>query len=54
MEVIIGVNGMIYGHCQKRVADAIYSLDGVDSIEADLEAKHATVNSNLKKKYLII
>jgi hypothetical protein len=28
MEVTIGVYGMTCGHCQKRVADAVYFLIG--------------------------
>ena len=43
MEVSIEVYGMTCGHCQKRVADAISSLEGVESVEVDLEAERATV-----------
>jgi len=43
MEVTIGVYGMTCGHCQKRVADAISSLEGVESVDVDLEAGSATV-----------
>jgi Cu+-exporting ATPase len=49
MEVTIGVHGMTCGHCQKRVADAISSLEGVESIEVDLEAENATVSFNPQK-----
>ena len=49
MEVTIGVYGMTCGHCQKRVADAISSLEGVESVEVDLEAEHATVSFNPQK-----
>ncbi len=49
MEVTIGVYGMTCGHCQKRVADAISSLDGVESVEVDLEAEHATFSFNPQK-----
>ncbi|AKB79481.1 Lead, cadmium, zinc and mercury transporting ATPase [Methanosarcina horonobensis HB-1 = JCM 15518] len=35
---------MTCGHCQKRVADAISSLDGVKSVDVNLEAESATVN----------
>jgi Cu+-exporting ATPase len=34
---------MTCGHCQKRVADAISSLDGVESVNVNLEAGNATV-----------
>ena len=49
MEVTIGVYGMTCGHCQKRVADAISSLEGVDSVEVDLESKSATINFDPQK-----
>jgi Cu+-exporting ATPase len=44
MEVVIGVYGMTCGHCQKRVADAISSLDGVESVDVNLKAESASVN----------
>lgn len=40
---------MTCGHCQKRVADAISSLEGVESVEVNLEAEHATVSFNPQK-----
>ncbi|HWQ44596.1 MAG TPA: heavy metal translocating P-type ATPase [Methanosarcina barkeri] len=49
MEVTIGVYGMTCGHCQKRVADAISPLEGVDSVEVDLESKSATINFDPQK-----
>ena len=49
MEVTIGVYGMTCGHCQKRVAYAISSLQGVESAEVNLEAEHATVSFNPQK-----
>jgi Cu+-exporting ATPase len=49
MEVSIGVYGMTCGHCQKRVADAIVSLDGVESVDVNLEAESATVNFDSEK-----
>ncbi|MGB9132479.1 MAG: heavy metal translocating P-type ATPase [Methanosarcina sp.] len=49
MEVTIGVYGMTCGHCQKRVADAISSLEGVRSVEVDLESERATVSFDLQK-----
>jgi copper ion binding protein len=49
MEVTIGVYGMTCGHCQKRVADAIYSLEGVESVDVDLESERATVSFNSEK-----
>ncbi len=49
MEVTIGVYGMTCGHCQKRVADAISSLEGVNSVEVDLESENATVSFDPQK-----
>ena len=49
MEVNIGVYGMTCGHCQKRVADAISSLEGVESVEVDLESERATVSYDPQK-----
>jgi Cu+-exporting ATPase len=43
MEVSIEVYGMTCGHCQKRVADAISSLEGVESVDVNLEAGRANV-----------
>lgn len=49
MEVSIGVYGMTCGHCQKSVADAISSLEGVESVDVNLEAERATVNFDPEK-----
>ena len=35
---------MTCGHCQKRVADAISSLEGVEFANMDLESESATVS----------
>ncbi|HUW67699.1 MAG TPA: heavy metal translocating P-type ATPase [Candidatus Nanoarchaeia archaeon] len=42
--MIIKIKGMTCEHCQKRVHDAITSLDGVTSASVDLEAGQATVS----------
>lgn len=52
MEVTIGVYGMTCGHCQKRVADAISSLEGVESVEVDLESESVTVSFDPQKTNL--
>lgn len=49
MEVSIEVYGMTCGHCQKRVADAISSLEGVKSVDVNLEAKRALVSFDPEK-----
>ncbi len=49
MEVTIEVHGMTCGHCQKSVADAISSLEGVESVDVDLESQSATVSFDSQK-----
>ena len=48
-DVIIKIKGMTCEHCQKRVHDAITSLDGVTSASVDLEAGQATVSYDASK-----
>ncbi|AKB12718.1 Cu+-exporting ATPase [Methanosarcina thermophila] len=49
MEVTIGVYGMTCGHCQKRVADAISSLEGIESVDVNLESEYATFSFDPEK-----
>jgi Cu+-exporting ATPase len=49
MEVTIKVYDMTCGHCQKRVADAISSLEGVESVDVNLESESATVSFDPEK-----
>mgnify|MGYP001180886449 CR=1 FL=1 len=49
MEVTINVYDMTCGHCQKRVADAISSLEGVESVDVNLESESATVSFDPEK-----
>jgi Cu+-exporting ATPase len=49
MEITIGVYGMTCGHCQKRVADAISSLEGIESVDVNLESEYATVSFDPEK-----
>jgi P-type Cu+ transporter len=49
METTIGVYGMTCGHCQKRVANAISSLEGVESVNVDLESESATLSFDPQK-----
>jgi len=49
MKATVGVYGMIYGHCQKKVADAISSFEGVESVDVDLESKRATIKFDPQK-----
>ncbi|MBN2110030.1 MAG: heavy metal translocating P-type ATPase [Methanosarcinaceae archaeon] len=43
MQTTIKVYGMTCMHCHRRVTDAISALDGVSSVEVDLEDESATV-----------
>ncbi|MCK4928462.1 MAG: copper ion binding protein, partial [Methanosarcinales archaeon] len=43
-DVKIKIKGMTCEHCQKRVHDAIAALDGVTSVNVDLDAGEATVS----------
>ena len=37
------IEGMTCGHCKKAVEDALQSVEGVTSVEVDLEAGRARV-----------
>ncbi|WP_318531477.1 heavy-metal-associated domain-containing protein [Methanohalophilus profundi] len=43
-EIHLHVSGMSCGHCTKSVHDALESLEGVKSVEVDLESGIAKVN----------
>ena len=43
MEKVLKVEGMMCGHCQKHVHDALAKLEGVTAVDVNLEAKTATV-----------
>jgi len=43
-DVKIKVEGMTCEHCQKRVHDAIAALDGVTSLNVDLDTGEATIS----------
>jgi len=49
MEVTIKVYDMTCGHCQKRVTDTISSLEGVESVDVNLESESATVSFDPEK-----
>ncbi|MDW7776709.1 MAG: heavy metal translocating P-type ATPase [Methanosarcinales archaeon] len=48
-DVKIKIEGMTCEHCQKRVHDAIASLDGVTSVSVDLSVGEATVSYDSSK-----
>ncbi|MFW5987703.1 MAG: copper ion binding protein, partial [Methanohalophilus sp.] len=43
-EILLHVSGMSCGHCTKSVHDALENLEGVKSVEVDLDSGIATVN----------
>lgn len=43
------VNGMACVQCKARVENAIKALDGVTSVEADLNAKNVTISFDSSK-----
>ena len=45
MEKVLKVEGMMCGHCQKHVQNALAKLEGVTGVEVSLEAKTATVQA---------
>lgn len=47
MKKVMHIEGMTCGHCQKRVEDALNSIDGVKA-EVDLAAKIANVEAEDK------
>lgn len=49
MEITIKIYGMTCGHCQKRVANAISSLEGVESVDVNLESEYAKVSFDPQK-----
>ncbi|VVB84805.1 putative copper-exporting P-type ATPase A [uncultured archaeon] len=48
-EAKIKIEGMMCGHCQKSVTEAISSLKGVSGVEVNLKDKQATVTYDPKK-----
>ena len=46
MEQVLKIEGMMCGHCQKHVEEALSAIDGVTSVTVDLEGKKATVTTN--------
>lgn len=45
MKYELGIEGMMCQHCQKHTHDALAAMDGVTSVEVDLEGGKATVES---------
>ena len=45
MTTIIKINGMSCGHCSMAVKKALGQIEGVETVEVNLEDKTATINS---------
>ena len=48
-ELILTVEGMSCGHCEKRVEQKLGALPGVKKVKADHSANRVTVSFNEKK-----
>ena len=55
MQKILKINGMMCAHCQKRVKDTLEQIEGVKSVDVNLEQKTATVicSKHIDNKVLI-
>ena len=53
MEKTMYITGMMCGHCKAHVEKALLAVPGVESAEADLDAKTATVMGNADRTALI-
>ena len=45
MSTIIKINGMSCGHCSMAVKKALGQIEGVETVEVNLEEKTATISS---------
>ncbi len=48
MKKEILISGMTCGHCVKRVENALFEIDGVNSVVVSLEEKRATIDADDK------
>ena len=53
MKTVLQVEGMMCGHCKAHVEKALLAVPGVESAEADLDTKTATVMGNADRTALI-
>lgn len=53
MKTVIKVNGMMCQHCKKAVTDGLAALEGVTSVEVDLDSKTATVEHDCEISLLV-
>jgi copper chaperone len=52
MKKKILIEGMSCGHCVAHVKDALEGIDGVSSVEVNLEGKYATVETDVNDEIL--
>ena len=52
MKKKILIEGMSCGHCVAHVKDALEGIDGVSSVEVNLEEKYATVETDVNDEIL--
>ena len=52
MKTILHVEGMMCAHCKARVEKALLAVPGVESAEADVDAKTATVTGSADREAL--
>ncbi len=48
MTTIIKINGMSCGHCSMAVKKALGQIEGVETVEVNLEEKTATISSTTR------
>lgn len=53
MAISLTVEGMSCGHCEQTVEEALLSVEGVTTAEADSEASSATVNGDVEPASLV-
>ncbi len=53
MTTVIGVNGMMCGHCKAAVEKACKQVDGVENAEVNLEQKNVTVTGGASREALV-
>ena len=53
MKTVLQVEGMMCGHCKAHVEKALLAVPGVESAEADLDKKTATVTGSADRAALI-
>ena len=53
MTITIKVPDMSCDHCKMRIQKALMGLDGVKSVEVDLESKHVTIAGDIDKEKVV-